>query len=195
VFASAIENSDDPASDIAGIDLSTYQLTFDRKISIAAFQVAIDYMRTRGVNTAITKQPFTAPTESASGHYNFSFQIYCIQAAQKLRATRLVELLALEVRREWLRFPLQPEHFDSATRVNGALDQFLLDWIAEIENEEDEKKEIARQKAFVKGVEGVKNVRNLLSRHFTANPRSRFSVLKFGELHVHLNDCWPADFD
>jgi hypothetical protein len=186
VFASAIANSNDPTSAIARIDLSTY-LTFDRETKIFAFQLVIRYMRTRGVNTAMFKRPFTAPTDSASGHYSFGFQISCILVAQKLRATRLVELLALEVRREWLRFPLRPKDFDHAMRVNGALDQFLIDWIIEIEHEEDEKKAVARQKALVRGVKEIRNMRNFLSRHFTANPRSRLSVLKFGEYPVYLD--------
>jgi hypothetical protein len=37
VFATAIENSDDPASAITNIDLSKYRLTFDHERSISAF--------------------------------------------------------------------------------------------------------------------------------------------------------------
>jgi hypothetical protein len=193
VFASAIANSNDPASAIARIDLSTY-LTFDCRESVPAFQIAIRYMRTRGVNTATLNRPFTRPTESASGHYTFGFQIECIIVAQKLQATRLVELLALEVRREWLHFPLRRRQFSDATRVNGALNQFLLDWIVEIEHEKDEQMGVARQKALVKGIEESRGFRNFLSGHFNAKPGSRGSILKFGKIHVHFNDCWPADF-
>lgn len=139
------------------------------------------YMQTRGVNTAMWKLPFTAPTESASNQYNFYFQIHCIIIAQKVEATRLVELLALEVHREWLLFPLRRTHFKLATSVNGALDRFILDWIVAIEHEKDDKSECARQEAFVKAVEQVKGLRALLTRHFIANPSSRSSVLNFGK--------------
>jgi hypothetical protein len=193
VFASAIANSNDPASAIAWIDLSTY-LTFDCRESVPAFQIAIRYMRTRGVNTAILNRPLTRPTESASGHYTFGFQIECIIAAQKLQANRLVELLALEVRREWLHFPLRRRQFSDATRVDGALNQFLLDWIVEIEHEKDEQMGVARQKALVKGIEESRGFRTFLSDHFNAKPGSRGSILKFGKIHLHFNDCWPADF-
>jgi hypothetical protein len=58
-------------------------------------------MRSGRLNTAVYKTPSTALTESASGYYEFEFQVKCMLLAQKLAATRLVEMLVLEVRREW----------------------------------------------------------------------------------------------
>jgi hypothetical protein len=110
-------------------------------------------MRTRGVNTAVVKPPLTAPTASASRHYDFALQIRCILLAQKFHATRFVQLLALEVRQEWLRVSLPPKYFTLATKSRGALDQFLIDWIIEIEHETVEENAMARQAVSVKGVE------------------------------------------
>jgi hypothetical protein len=46
-----------------------------------------------------------------------------------------------------------PKYFKLATISCGALDQFLIDWIIEIEHETVEENAMARQAASVKGVE------------------------------------------
>ncbi len=181
MFATAIKDSADPVVANTDLELTDDHVTFDKEADVQAFEVVVYYMQNRGVNTALCKPPFTAPTESASGHYGFPFQIRCIIMAQKLGATRLVELLALEVYREWLHFPLRYRHFALATHVHGALDKFIIDWIVALEYEKNEKAELARQKAFVEAVENVRSLRNFLTSYFVANPGSRSSVLKFGQ--------------
>lgn len=176
-----IHNTNDQVSAANNVNLEDRGIKIHKKMEIHAFEVAIWCMMCGRLNTAHYKSPLTAPTASASGHYSFGFQIRCILLAQKLDATRLMKILVLEVRREWLQAPLQTKHVEFATEINGALDQFLLDWIIQIEHGKDEKLEMIKQRALVRGIEEVKCCRTFFSLYLNANPNSRFSGLKFVE--------------
>ncbi|ERF74063.1 hypothetical protein EPUS_03878 [Endocarpon pusillum Z07020] len=158
LFATALEGSDNPFQAISTVDLQGLGVTGNTDLEIYALETAVHYMETGRLNTAYYKREFSAPTKSASGHNNFDFQIRCILTAQKLEASRLVEVLILEMSREWLRFPFRTKHFVLATRVNGALDEFLIDWIIQIEYEKDGKVDKAKQYSLVQGYEEASKV-------------------------------------
>lgn len=90
-------------------------------------------------------------------------------------------MLVLEVRREWLRIPLNVDQFDLATKFNGALDEFLIECIVQIEHEKDDKVDQDNHRALVRSIKKVEGLRDFLLLHFIAKPNSRFYELRFGK--------------
>jgi hypothetical protein len=77
--------------------------------------------------------------------------------------------------------PLNVDQFDLATKVNGALDGFLIKWIVQIEHEKHDKVDRDNHRALVRSIKKVEGLRNFLSLHFIAKPNSRFYELRFGK--------------
>ena len=186
-FVTAVQNSITPASPTHDVifDMGPLGLSINKDTEIHAFEVLICYLKYGRVNTARSKTFRAAKTESASGHYDIAFQVRCILLAQQFGATRLVELLVQEVRREWLTFPLRIKHFSLATTVNGALDPFLVEWVEHIEHEKDDALLKARINALCQGLKLVKGLQTLVSREFLNNPNKRFSAVKLSEFFNH----------
>jgi hypothetical protein len=180
VFATAIRNSKDPVQAIRDLDLQNLGVTIDSEAGISVFQVALYYLKTSRVNTGFWKV-IPGRTPSKSGDRDFEFQIRCILLAQKIGATTLVHILALEIRQEWLRFPLNVRQIRLATETGGALDQFLIDWVIQIEYEKDDKVDRTKQHALRQGIQKVEGFRSLLQRYLVANPVVAATDLKFGE--------------
>lgn len=99
---------------------------------LAAFEVFHFYLITGKINTArfVPKQhPYIPTHRSASRRYSFEVQAISILAAKRLKATRLIELLLLEMDREFLHKELIKRDFLLVEQVNYvALDDFIFKW-------------------------------------------------------------------
>lgn len=99
---------------------------------VAVFEVFHFYLITGKINNArfIPKShPYTPTYRSASLRYSFEVQAVCILAARRLNATRLIELLLLEMDREFLHQELIKRDFLLVEQVNDiALDDFIFKW-------------------------------------------------------------------